>query len=86
MFYILTRIKPRPFQGGASVLTVIVRSISVCLDVYSVLRIPKWPSARKELSAMWVNLIYTGLCRQTKFMYGINDSVHTALSLLNFLF
>ena len=25
------------------------------------------------------NLIYTGLCRQTKFMYGINGSVHTTL-------
>ena len=29
---------------------------------------------------MWHNLIYTGLCRLTKFMYGINDSVHTTLS------
>ena len=28
---------------------------------------------------MWDNLIHTDLCRKTKLMYGINDSVQTTL-------
>ena len=85
--YVLTfkgwaRVKPRKaptIPTRCFVLTVIVRSISVCLDVYYFLRIPNRSSAGKELSVMWNKLMYTGLCSHTQFMYGINDFVHTTL-------
>ena len=49
------------------------------LTLIRFLRITRWPAAGNELSAMWENLIHTGLCRQTKFMYGINYAVQTPL-------
>ena len=70
--------KLRPFQFGNFVLTVTVRWISVCLEVNSFFK-------DTQVAICWDRAVHhvgqfdTYRFMQTKFMYGINDSVHTTL-------